>query len=225
MLSLRRLVRILSAPSRLVRRRRSRGFSHVSQTIEAAAIMGWFVILVLGEKYVSDATMARRRTEISVQESAVATAMGTCGGGGPLGGAGGLLGAAGAVLNGGGVGDVLNAGSALLDGDMPVSANVSIGNNGTMAVHMGSIPTLIAGLGLGSLRTLPNYFRPFQSTTARASARGVVAGAPLNFRSGDFEASRSLACLEPSLDTPGAPWNIFAESRMFIFITTILGYL
>ncbi len=89
----------------------------------------------------------------------------------------------------------------------------------------GAIPALVAGLGLESLKTLPIYFKPFQATSARASAHGVSAGAPLNFQSGDFEASRSLACLEPSLDSPGAPWVTLEASRTLIFIKTILGYL
>jgi hypothetical protein len=83
---------------------------------------------------------------------------------------------------------------------------------------------MIAGLGLGRLPTLPLYSRAFQRTNARARAGAVTAAAPLNFRSGDFVATRSMACLEPSLDSPGAPWVNIKASRTLIFITTILGY-
>lgn len=196
------------------RRGRRRGFSHVTQTIEAAAVMGWFVILVLGEKYLGDATASRRSAEVSVQESVVASAMGECGGGSGLGAGLGNLGSA------AGVAQNLLAGG----GRVPVSANLDIGGNGAPKLTLGSIPQLIMGLGLGKLPTLPIYSKSFQRSNARASAGAVTAAAPLNFRSGNFQASRSMACLEPSLDSPGAPWVNIKASRTLIFITTILGY-
>jgi hypothetical protein len=52
------------------RRARSRGFSHVSTTLEAAAIMGWFAVAVISEKHLDDAVTARRASETSAQESA-----------------------------------------------------------------------------------------------------------------------------------------------------------
>src|SRR5215472_2347537 len=64
------------------RRWRTRGFSHVATTIEAAAVMGWFVILILGEKYLSDATTARRAAENTAQQGVVESAMSYCGPGG-----------------------------------------------------------------------------------------------------------------------------------------------
>lgn len=59
-------------------RGRSRGFSHVAMTLEAAAVMGWFVVLVLGEKYLGDAVSARRSAEDKVQQSSVQSAMSYC---------------------------------------------------------------------------------------------------------------------------------------------------
>jgi hypothetical protein len=179
---------------RFRRRARSRGFSHVTQTIEAAAVMAWFVLLVIGEKFVGDATSARRSTEDAVKQSSVSSECQTATYGVPLPGA------------------------------VPVTATLGIGINGVPQLTSSEIPSIIAGLGLTSLRTLPVYFKPFQSTTARAAALEVTAGAPLNFRSGTFEGVRSLACLEPSLDSPGAPWVNIEASRTMIYVQNVLGY-
>ena len=48
------------------RRARARGFSHVSTTLEAAAIMGWFALAVVSEKHLDDAVTARRASETMV---------------------------------------------------------------------------------------------------------------------------------------------------------------
>lgn len=55
--------------SRLRRRARKRGFSHVSTTLEAAAIMGWFALSVIAEKKLDDAVTARRASESSAEVS------------------------------------------------------------------------------------------------------------------------------------------------------------
>lgn len=61
---------------RFRRRGRRRGFSHVSTTLEAAAIMGWFAIAVIAEKKLDDAVTNRRAVENSAQDSAHASASG-----------------------------------------------------------------------------------------------------------------------------------------------------
>ncbi|WP_394822992.1 hypothetical protein [Pendulispora albinea] len=68
----------MSIVRKYARRARQRGFSHVSMTVEAAAVMAWFAVLVLGEKYVGDATSARRGAEDAVQQSSVQSAMNYC---------------------------------------------------------------------------------------------------------------------------------------------------
>jgi hypothetical protein len=187
--------RALALRSRL--RARSGGFSHISQTIEAAAVMAWFVILVVGEKYVGDSTSARRSTENAVQQSSVASAIRHCQGGGE---------------------------GLSFPGPVQVSSGVGVHVNGMPQVTMNEIPSIISGLGVTSLRTLPVYFKPFQTTSARATAAEVTAGAPLSFRSGEFEGVREMACLEPSLDSPGAPWVSIESSRTMIFVKNVLGY-
>jgi hypothetical protein len=63
----------MSALRRFRRRARARGFSHVSTTLEAAAIMGWFAIAVISEKKLDDAVTNRRAVEASAQDSAHAS--------------------------------------------------------------------------------------------------------------------------------------------------------
>lgn len=54
----------------LARLARQRGFSHVSTTLEAAAIMGWFAVAIVSEKHLDDAVTSRRASETSAEESA-----------------------------------------------------------------------------------------------------------------------------------------------------------
>ncbi len=60
------------------RRARQRGISHTSNVLEAAMVMGWFVVLLLGEKAVSNATDARRYAESAAEESAVKSSANYC---------------------------------------------------------------------------------------------------------------------------------------------------
>lgn len=61
-------------------RARQRGVSVVSNVLESAMVMGWFVMLVLGEKAVSSATDARRGAETAAEQSAVKSAANYCSG-------------------------------------------------------------------------------------------------------------------------------------------------
>ncbi|MBS2012706.1 MAG: hypothetical protein JST00_07465 [Deltaproteobacteria bacterium] len=63
-------------------RARQRGISTVSNVLESAMVMGWFVMLVLGEKAVSSAADARRGAETAAEQSAVRSAAGYCSGAG-----------------------------------------------------------------------------------------------------------------------------------------------
>jgi hypothetical protein len=64
--------------TRIRRRARQRGISHTSNVLEAAMVMGWFVVLLLGEKAVSNASDARRYAESAAEESAVKSSASYC---------------------------------------------------------------------------------------------------------------------------------------------------
>jgi len=64
--------------SRYRSRTNERGVSHVSNVLECAMVMGWFAILVLGERAVSSATDARRYAETSAEQSATASSANQC---------------------------------------------------------------------------------------------------------------------------------------------------
>lgn len=57
---------------------RARGVSHVSTVLEASAVMGWFVVLILGERAVSNAAAARRAAEQASQTSAATASASYC---------------------------------------------------------------------------------------------------------------------------------------------------
>ncbi len=59
-------------------RARQRGFSSVGTILESAMVMGWFVVLLLGEKGVSNAADARRSAESAAEESATKSAANQC---------------------------------------------------------------------------------------------------------------------------------------------------
>lgn len=62
----------------LLRRGRQRGVSSVSNIMESAMVMGWFVVLLCGEMSVSSATDARRYAEDAAAESASKSAANYC---------------------------------------------------------------------------------------------------------------------------------------------------
>jgi pyruvate/2-oxoglutarate dehydrogenase complex dihydrolipoamide acyltransferase (E2) component len=55
-----------------------RGFSSVGTVLESAMVMGWFVVLLLGEKGVSSAADARRSAESAAEESATKSSANEC---------------------------------------------------------------------------------------------------------------------------------------------------
>ena len=59
-------------------RARQRGFSSVGTILESAMVMGWFVVLLLGEKGVSNAADARRSAESAAEESATKSSANLC---------------------------------------------------------------------------------------------------------------------------------------------------
>ncbi len=148
-----------------------------SMVLESAAVMGWFVILVLGEKYLDDATRSRRKAEDRAEEVTVLTAMsGNC--------------------------------TGIQTGMPDISSFVA---------------PLVSGLGI-NVPTLPNYVKPFFAAATTKLGDRVQAAPPLNFTSGTFRARRTEACLEPPLDSPGAPWSLLGRARDQLFVRNILGY-
>jgi len=182
----------------LRRRLRARGFSHIAMTIEAAGVMGWFVMTVLSEKYLSDATTSRRTAENAAEQASVASASAYCQGGG-------------------------SASNSL--GAFSASGSAGTFSNGIPQLTPAQIPPLISMVGISSLKTLPVYFKQFEGSQAKTTAQAVTSTAPHNqVTSGAFEGVRDMACLERSLDTPGAPWASIAQARMNVFTTNIQGY-
>ena len=68
----------MSALSRMRARRGQRGVTTVPTVLESAMVMGWFVVLLLGEKGVSNAADARRAAETAAEESATKSAANQC---------------------------------------------------------------------------------------------------------------------------------------------------
>jgi hypothetical protein len=80
-------------------------------------------------------------------------------------------------------------------------------------------------VGVSSLQTLPVYFNQFQGTQANGTSNPVTDNAPRNkTTSGEFKGVRNMACLEKSLDTPGAPWPSIQTARLNVFLKNIAGY-
>jgi hypothetical protein len=191
---------VLLARSRttLRARLRQRGFSHISLTIEAAGVMGWFVMTILSQKYLNDAATSRRAAENAAEQGSVASASSFCQGGG-------------------------SAQSTL--GKFSASGSASVFSNGMPQLTPAQIPSLISMVGISSLQTLPVYFKQFQGSQTSTTAGAVTSVAPHNaVTSGSFQGVRNMACLEKSLDSAGAPWIGILTARQNVFTTNIQGY-
>lgn len=149
-----------------------RGFSHVSTMLEISAVMGWFVVLVLGEKFVGDAVTARRAAEISAQESVSSSAMQYCGGSSP---------------------------SPTSIGQSVRSA-LDVAVNGTP--DLSEIIGIVAGLGLEYQKTFSLYLDPLRESTAGAQSGTVTPHPLVGSGSYSFNVHRTMACLERSKDSP-----------------------
>lgn len=62
-------------------RARRRGVTHVGTVLEAAMVMGWFVVMIVGEKSVSSANDARRSAENKATQTALTSSGKYCQGG------------------------------------------------------------------------------------------------------------------------------------------------
>lgn len=131
--------------SRMRRRARMRGFSHVSTTLEAAAIMGWFALMVISEKHLDDAVTARRASENSAETSAHGSA------------------AAGASQL---VQTAVGEAQPTANGAIDTSENLGLGN--------GSMPSLSA-VGIDPTKAFPSQRAPMKSAQVVAKTNGAYA--------------------------------------------------
>jgi hypothetical protein len=140
--------------------------------LEISAVMGWFVVLVLGEKFVGDAVTARRAAEISAQESVSSSAMSYCAG---------------------------SSASPTSIGQAVHSA-IDVAVNGKP--DLSQIIGIVAGLGLGSQKTFSLYLDPLQESTAGAQSAQVKPHPLVGQGTYRFDVQRTMACLERSKDSP-----------------------
>lgn len=158
---------------RPVSRRSERGFTHVSFVLEASAVLGWFAVLVLGERLVGDATTARRAVEVAAQQSSVVLSTSYC------------------------EGEAEPA--TTLAGYRP-DANAGVEGRG--APDVGAVLSLARVLGIGSQPTFRVYTSEAQTASARATQGGIRGAKQVGDAAHTFEGQRSLACRERSADTP-----------------------
>lgn len=126
---------------RKVRKRaRQRGITHIPSILEAAMVMGWFVVMIVGEKTVSSANDARRSAENSAQQTASTTSGAACQGG------------------------HLESSPGL----PPATGAPNIFPNG-MPQAQGAIGA-IAGLGVPPTKTFPYYVDPLENVKVQTKA-------------------------------------------------------
>ncbi len=125
-------------------RARSRGFSHLSTTLEAAAIMGWFAVAVASEKRLDNAVIARRAAESSAQDT--------------------VHGSAGACAS-------QPVDHTL--GDVRPKATVQIDESPTLGLQESALPS-IAALGWQNGQAFPSQKAPIKQAkvSARATSEG-----------------------------------------------------
>jgi hypothetical protein len=198
---------VSGASDRFRKRANKRGFAPHSALVECGAIMGWSVCMILAEKYLDDGTRARRAAEDRTETASVVSAFTFC-----------ALQSLPTLT--------ANIPGLSVEGIGGVNASVSIDLMATGVPQAATqiVGPLIAGLGLQPLKTLPYYFNPFQATSVISIGSTVQAAQPLGFTSQPFRAQRTSACLEKSLDLPGAPWINLRLASMGVFVTNILGY-
>ncbi len=177
---------------RFCSRRGQRGFSHITTTLEAAAVLGWFVIFILGEKLLSDSVTARRSVEDTAEQSSVAAAAQYC--------------ESQAVV------------ASTIPGASP-TGTTGVHSNGKLDIQ--NLLSLIAGLGIGSQRTMTLYTAPLQATTSRIGQGGVQGAAAVGGGSHTFYAERSLACQERPKDVSQTSIDQYRKS---IFDINIAGF-
>jgi len=163
----------MSALSRIRARRGQRGMTTVPTILESAMVMGWFVVLLLGEKGVSNAADARRSAETAAEESATKSAANQCQPQGASGGQG---------------------------GQPQARTSPQVIQNGVPQVQ--SAVALVQALGLGQQRTFPNYVKPLQNVLVQGTSSADEVAGDVNPAGKTFEGSRDLGCLEKPIDTP-----------------------
>ncbi len=155
------------------KRARQRGFSHVATTLEAAAVLGWLVVLVLGEKLINDAVTARRAVEDTAEQSSVAAAAGYC--------------------------ETNRTVASTIPGTAARGITVA-SPDGKLDIQ--NLLALLNGLGIGAQRTMTLYTMPLRSSTSRALQGDVHADPLVGGGSYTFRGERSFACQERAVDIP-----------------------
>ena len=164
-------------------RARQRGMNPMSITMETAAVLSWFVVMILGEKLVGDATAARRSVTNATQQSARVNSASYCQGG---------------------------SNASASSGGFTATPNMSMGSNGTPDI--GSFMSIIASMGFGGQQTMQLFSMPFQQTTATANVDNVKAATLLGGNSFSFSSTASGACREKPLDKPGTSITDYRNS-------------
>jgi hypothetical protein len=170
------------APARTHRRAWKRGMSTTSLTLETAAVMGWFVFMIRGEKLVGDATSARRSVENTTQQSARVSGNNYC--------------------QGGTQGSTSGA----------FSASPQAGVDQIGVPDIGEVISLVEMLGFGPQATFANFTNQFKQTTVTAQVDNVKAAALIGGNSMSFKATSQAACREKALDTPGTSITTYRTS-------------
>ena len=173
----------MSALSRMRSRRGQRGITTVPTVLESAMVMGWFVVLLLGEKGVSSAADARRSAETAAEESATKSAANQC------------VPQSASGLQGGQAASTRTTPQVIPNGVPPVQPAVA----------------LVEALGLGEQRTFPNYVKPLQNLMVQGTSSAEEVAGDVNPAGKTFEGSRDLGCLEKPIDTPMGSMNQYRQ--------------
>lgn len=141
---------MIARPAKARRRARSRGFSHVSTTLEAALILGWFAVCVAGEKRLADTVTTRRVATASAEQSVHAS-----------------------------VASCTSKSSAAPIGELQPSVHASLGSADRLGLESSALPT-VETLGLSSARTFGAQHMPLRDATGSASAGNVAVARKLS---------------------------------------------
>ena len=165
-----------------LQKKNRRGMSTTSLTLETAAVMGWFVFMILGEKLVGDATSARRSAENTTQQSARVSGNNFCMGG--------------------------EKGST--SGSFSASPQSGVDQIGVPDI--GTVISLVEMLGFGPQPTFANFTNQFKQTTVTAQVDSVKAAQLIGGNSMSFKATSQAACREKALDLPGTAITAYRNS-------------
>ncbi len=177
-----------------------RGVTHVGAVLEAAMVMGWFVVMIVGEKSVSRANDARRSAENKAMQTASTSSGRYCKGGDAASGGNGLPQASGG------------------NGLPQASGGPDVFDNGKPQAERAL--AAIAGLGIPRTQTFPYYTDPLKNV--RIAAQSQAQGDANDRAKGKtFHGERQLGCVEKPLDKPKGTLD---EYRQPLWQKNLQGY-